>query len=326
MKLLRFAPIALLACSLSASPAFAVNKDMVQLQTQVQALQDAVARLQQANDERMGVLKDLVQQTADSVNRMSVTVNGLQKQMATSADAQSGKADQLSNQVQSLNDTMDELKARLARMEKALSDVQNQQQSINAKLDNGTPAATGMPPANAAPMDAAPAYVPPAPVTPGKKGSKPAAGTPMSQVGGGADLQPAQPVAEAAPPVSDLYQTAYADYVAAKYALAGAEFNRVIQYYPDNPLAGNANFYLGEMDYRAGKFPTAIKFYDKVLEQYPGNNKTALSHLHKGYALIAIRQEAAGARELRSLVARYPNSPEANQARVKLNGLKRAAN
>ena len=64
-----------------ASPAFAVNKDMVQLQTQVQQLQDAVARLQQSNDERMGVMKDLVQQSADAVNKMSTSIDSLQKQM-----------------------------------------------------------------------------------------------------------------------------------------------------------------------------------------------------------------------------------------------------
>src|SRR3569833_260297 len=53
------------------APAFAVNRDMVQLQTQVQQLQDAVQLLQQSNDERMGVLRDLVQQSADSENKMS---------------------------------------------------------------------------------------------------------------------------------------------------------------------------------------------------------------------------------------------------------------
>jgi len=72
---------ALAAFALAATPAFAVNKDMVQLQTEVSDLQQAVAHLQQSNDERMGVLKDLVQQTADSVNKMSVTVEGLQQQM-----------------------------------------------------------------------------------------------------------------------------------------------------------------------------------------------------------------------------------------------------
>src|ERR1700684_1817565 len=102
LKLTRTA-CAVLACALAATPAFAVNKDMVQLQTEVQDLQEAVAHLQQSNDERMGVLKDLVQQTADSVNKMSVTVEGLQQQMRTQQEAATGKLDQVSGQVQSLN-------------------------------------------------------------------------------------------------------------------------------------------------------------------------------------------------------------------------------
>src|ERR1700723_1531237 len=88
---IRLAAATLLAAALFwSSPAFAVNKDMVQLQTQIQQLQDAVARLQQSNDERMGVMKDLVQQSADSINKMSAVVDGLQKQMQAQQEAQSG--------------------------------------------------------------------------------------------------------------------------------------------------------------------------------------------------------------------------------------------
>src|SRR5947209_1971367 len=99
---------ALFVFSIAATPAFAVNKDMIQLQTQIRDLQDAVSHLQQSNDERMGVLKDLVQQTADSVNKVSVAVEGLQQRMNTQQEATSGKMDQLSGQVQSLNDSLDE--------------------------------------------------------------------------------------------------------------------------------------------------------------------------------------------------------------------------
>jgi TolA-binding protein len=98
LKQTRFV-FALLAFGLTAPPAFAVNKDMVQLQTQVQDLQQAVAHLQQSNDERMGVLRDLVQQTADSVNKMSSTVTALQQQMRTQQEASGGKLDQVSGQV-----------------------------------------------------------------------------------------------------------------------------------------------------------------------------------------------------------------------------------
>ena len=56
----------------SVHPAFGVSKEIIQLQTQVQTLSDQVARLQQSMDERMGVLRNLVEQSTDSVNKMSV--------------------------------------------------------------------------------------------------------------------------------------------------------------------------------------------------------------------------------------------------------------
>jgi tol-pal system protein YbgF len=297
---------------LPASPAFAVSKEIVQLQTQVQQLQDAVARLQQSNDERMGVMKDLVQQSADSVNRMSSNIDALQKQISVRQEAQNGKLDQVSGQIQSLNDSLDEVKARLSRLEKIMQDVQSQQQSMNANMPSGS--GTGVPTDNSA----APANsLPPASTTPapGKKG-KPSAGTPLSAV-----PLPAAPATPAAPPVDDLYKTALGDYMGAKYQLASSEFSDVAKYYPEHPLAGNASYYQGEISYRAGRYQDAIKDYDKVLEQYPDNNKVPVSHLHKAQALIALKQNDAGVRELRALIQRFPNSPEAMQARSKLSGM-----
>jgi tol-pal system protein YbgF len=306
---------AALAITLLATPAFAVNKDMVQLQTQVQQLQDAVARLQQSNDERMGVMKDLVQQTADSVNKMSAAVDTLQKQMAAQQDAQNAKIDQVSGQIQSFNDSLDELKARLGRIEKALADIQSRQQSMEANLQGGSPSAAGVPPSSGLPSaqdtsaptgDAPPAS---APVVRGK----PSALVPLSEAANG--------TAPSAPPVEDLYKTALGDYMGARYALATSEFSDVVKFYPDNNLAGNAFFYLGEIDYRAAKYTSATKNYDKLLAQYPANPKVPAAHLHKGEALIALKQNDAGVRELRQLIQRFPNAPEAMQARSKLSGM-----
>ena len=300
-KSLRFASalVLLVVLGLAPVPAFAVNKDMIQLQTQVQQLQDAVARLQQSNDERMGVLKDLVQQSADSVNRMSVAVDNLQKQLAAQQAAEGAKTDQVSGQVQTLNDSLDEVKARMARLEKMLKDVQGQQQSMAASLQNMVPANTATPPSPSGPAPAGPAL-------------------PATQPGSSPALPPG---ANAAPPVDNLYGTALNDYMAAKYTLATAEFNDVVKNYPDDPLAGNATFYLGEINYHAEKFAPAVRDYDKVIEQFPDNNKVPSSHLHKGEALIRLAQRDAGVRELRALIQRFPNSPEATQARSKLNGM-----
>jgi tol-pal system protein YbgF len=310
---------ALIVFSLAATPAFAVNKDMVQLQTQVRDLQDAVAHLQQSNDERMGVLRDLVQQTADSVNKMSLTVEGLQQKMSTQQEASSGKMDQVSSQVQSINDSLDELKARLNAMEKALQSVQGQQQSINAALQNIAPApGTGLAPGSSAPQSAGPAgpNVPPTQPVADNGNVPPDNPFPAHQ-----GPQPSGSAPNGAAPVGDLYKTALSDFMAAKYVLATSEFGDVIKSYPDDPLAGNSYYYLGEIEYRAGRFASAIKNYDHVVQQFPGNPKVPVSRLHKGSALLALKQREAGIAEMRALIQRYPSSPEAAQARTKLNGM-----
>ena len=311
VKSTRLAAATLLtAVLLCGSPALAVNKDMVQLQTQVQQLQDAVARLQQSNDERMGVMKDLVQQTADSVNRMSITVDTLHKQMQSQQDSQNGKIEQVSGQIQSLNDSVDELKVRLGSLQKMIQDIQGQQQSMSANMQNSPLGGSASPgPANSAP-DGPPT---PAPIV--RKG-KPSAGTPLP-----ADSTPSSSSGSAAPPADELYKTALGDYMAAKYALAASEFSDVVKNYPDNPLAGNSYYYQAEIDYRGGRYANAIKSYDSVLQQYPDSNKVPVAHLHKGMALVALNQKDAGVREFRTLIQRFPNSPEAMQARSKLSGM-----
>lgn len=316
--------LALVALVLSATPSFAASKEMIQLQTQIQQLQDAVARLQQSNDERMGVLKDLVQQSADSVNKMSVSIDSLQKLSQTQQEAQGAKVDQVSGQVQSLTDSLDELKARMNRLEKLLQDVKGQQQSINASMQNlPQPTGSTLPATDntTAPADI-PAPQPIAPVTTGKKGKPSAATAPRDIIPIPApSARTPAPVATDAPPADELYKTALGDYMAAKYTLSGAEFADVVKNYPDNALSGNASYYMGEIEYRGGRYATAIKDYDRVLEQYPDSNKVPVSHLHKGQALIQLKQNEAGVRELRALIQRYPNSPEAMQARSRLSGM-----
>jgi tol-pal system protein YbgF len=143
-------------------PCFAANKEMVQLQTQVQSLQDQVARLQQSVDMNMGVMKNLIEQSADSVNKMNATVNDLQNKMQGLTADNSGKVDQLSTQIQSLHDSVDELKSRLAKVSKQLDNMQQGGQNLPAGQPGMTPAPTGA--ANAAPPPGDASAAPPADV------------------------------------------------------------------------------------------------------------------------------------------------------------------
>jgi tol-pal system protein YbgF len=135
MKLHRISALAaaLLVLSPGAPSAWAVSKDMVQLQTQVQQLQQQMTAMQRSFDERMGVMKNLVEQDTDAVNKVATALNALQTTLQKQQSDGGSKTDQLSGQVQALNDTLDELKVRLAKVSKQLEDMQAAQQSLGAQ-------------------------------------------------------------------------------------------------------------------------------------------------------------------------------------------------
>jgi tol-pal system protein YbgF len=125
--------ILLPALWLGAAPAWGVNKEMVQLQTQVEQLQQQMTAMQRSFDERMGVMKNLVEQDTDAVNKVATALNGLQTTLQKQQGDSGGRLEQLSGQIQALNDTMDELKVRLAKVSKQLEDMQAAQQSLAAQ-------------------------------------------------------------------------------------------------------------------------------------------------------------------------------------------------
>src|SRR5207245_10571223 len=118
---------------LAAAPAWGVNKDMVQLQTQVEQLQQQMTAMQRAFDERMGVMKNLVEQDTDAVNKVAAALTALQTTLQKQQTDGGSRTDQISGQIQALNDTMDEIKVRLAKVTKQLEDMQAAQQSLGAQ-------------------------------------------------------------------------------------------------------------------------------------------------------------------------------------------------
>ena len=134
MKIQRgFYRIFLLLLFLGAIPAYAVNKEMVQLQTQVQALQDQMARMQQSFDERMGVMQHLIEQSTDNMNKVALAVSNLQANLQKQQNDAGSHVEQLSGQIQASNDSLDELRARLANVSKQLEDMQASQQNLAAQ-------------------------------------------------------------------------------------------------------------------------------------------------------------------------------------------------
>jgi tol-pal system protein YbgF len=268
--------VPILAVMLAAPPVpvHAANKDMVQLQTQVQQLQEQMTAMKQSFDERMGVMKNLVEQNTDASNKTTAAINTLQQTLQKQQGDSAGKVDQLSGQIQSLNDTLDELKVRLAKVSKQLEDMQSSQQSIAAQQQ----------------------------------------------------AQQAQAQAQSqAPPPDILYANALRDYNGGKNDIAAQEFSDYVKFYPNTDLAGNAYFYMAELQFRAGNYKEAVANYDQVLQNFPSGNKAASAQLKKGFALIEMGQKDDGVQELRHLIQRYPKTNEAIQAKERLRKLNTTA-
>jgi tol-pal system protein YbgF len=135
MTLRRFSAVLALLSTLwlSVAPVWGANKEMIQLQTQVQQLQEQMTAMQRSFDERMGVMKNLVERDTDAINKVTVAITALQSTLQKQQGDSAAHVDQLAGQIQTLNDTLDELKARLAKVSKQLEDMQSSQQSLAAQ-------------------------------------------------------------------------------------------------------------------------------------------------------------------------------------------------
>jgi tol-pal system protein YbgF len=272
---------------LAPQPAGAVSKEMIELQQTVSQILQAQQDLRSTVDGNNAAIRTLVQQSLDSVNRLSGQMSAVQKSVQEVQANTGSRIDTMTQQTQGLSDNLQDVQARVAKLSQQVTDMQNLLQSIDAKVSGGS-----------------------------------AIGAPASAPGGNSGGA-APPPSSAAPNMASisadtLYQNGLRDLTSGKYDLARQEFSDYIQNFPSNDLAGNAEFYLGEIAYAQNDYKTAITSYDTVLANYPKSFKLAASLLKKASAEIELGMKASGIRDLREVDRRFPGSDEARRAQAKL--------
>ena len=272
---------------LAPQPAGAVSKEMIELQQTVSQILQAQQDLRSTVDGNNAAIRTLVQQSLDSVNRLSGQMSAVQKSVQEVQANTGSRIDTMTQQTQGLSDNLQDVQARVAKLSQQVTDMQNLLQSIDAKVSGGS-----------------------------------AIGAPASAPGGNSGGA-APPPSSAAPNMASisadtLYQNGLRDLTSGKYDLARQEFSDYIQNFPSNDLAGNAEFYLGEIAYAQNDYKTAITSYDTVLANYPKSFKLAASLLKKASAEIELGMKASGIRDLREVDRRFPGSDEAGRAQAKL--------
>jgi tol-pal system protein YbgF len=241
--------------------------------------------------------KTLMEQSMDTVNKLTGTMMGLQKTVQDMQANSGARLDTMSTQVQGISDNLQEALARMGKLNQQLTDAQNAIQGIDAKLASNAPL-----PAAAAPgAGAAPGGLPPVP------------GAPPTAAG---NFPPA-----AAPSADLLYSNGLRDLNGKKYDLAAQEFGDYLKFYGTTDLASNAQFYVGEIYFVQQQYDQAIDAYSKVINNYPKSFKLAPAHLKRALALISLGEKNSGVSELRMVVKSYPGTDEEKRAKAKLQEL-----
>jgi tol-pal system protein YbgF len=134
-----------------------------------------------------------------------------------------------------------------------------------------------------------------------------------------------QPTSLAAFPPADattLYNQGYGDLLRRDYASAETAFRRLLEAYPNDKLAGDAQYWLGESYYVRGQYKNAADTFLKGYKSYGSNPKAPDSLLKLGMSLAALGQKEAACSSFAELGTKFPTAPshvrdEANAERHK---------
>ncbi|PSH03315.1 MAG: transporter [Acidobacteria bacterium] len=273
LKKVTFIAVFFLIVAAPAAPAFAVSREIVQLQTQVQDLADRMAKMQQSFDERMGIMRSLIEQTTDNMNKLTDSVQATQKTLQQQNTDSQAKIDQVSGQLQTLNDSLDELKSRLTKVTKQLEDIQNQQQNITQS--GGASPTTGPAPGSAA------AQVPPADVLYNNALRDYNAGRyelALSQFREYIKYYSNTDLAG-----NSQFYIAEMEYRAGKFAAAVADYDKVLEQFPGGNKAAAAHLKKGYSLLELGRKDAGVRELNALIQRYPRSIEAtqARERLHK---------------------------------------------
>src|SRR5580692_13114650 len=128
--------LCVLVLMVTPTSAFAVSKEILELQRDVANLQDLVKQLQQSQDKQFAAFGAMVQQSLDAANRADKAVAVIQSSFQQSGNqlksdvvgpvvGLSTRMDQVTNSVSTLQQAVSDLTSSLNRIQAQLTDIGN---------------------------------------------------------------------------------------------------------------------------------------------------------------------------------------------------------
>lgn len=262
---------------------FGVSKEMQELQRDIAQLQDQVRTLQSALDQKMATLQALTQQSLDVSTRANTNVSVLSAGVTSTME-------------RVLHDSLTPVAGLAAKVDDTNNDVaevRNQMADLNTKVNRMEQMLSDI--SNNLKVMQAAAAPPPGPA----QGQTP-------------------------PPPLDagsVFNNAVRDENGGKLDLAISEYQDFIKFFPDNPNAARAQYNIGNSHYTQQKFDLAAQDFDLVITHYAEDTQlTPQAWFMKGMSLKTTNKTSAIA-TWRQLIAKYPHSDSAAQAKEQLRAL-----
>jgi tol-pal system protein YbgF len=104
------------------------------------------------------------------------------------------------------------------------------------------------------------------------------------------------------------YDTAFDQLRQMNYPAAESAFSEFLQLYPDNRLAGNAKYWLGETYYVRGDYETAAVVFAEGYQDFPDSGKAPDNLLKLGMSLANLGSTQDACATFGELQRRYPNA------------------
>jgi len=144
---------------------------------------------------------------------------------------------------------------------------------------------------------------------------------PVAVVGDSAMDTLEQPVTEVDPAV--IFNSAYRNLLGGNQQIAVLGFSEYITSFPNTDLTDDAQFWLGECYYQMDppQYDQAKGEFQKILSNYPDSDRKASSMFKLARCHEELKEADAAIRLYREIIDGFPQSAEANRARVQLEGL-----
>lgn len=118
----------------------------------------------------------------------------------------------------------------------------------------------------------------------------------------------------------DFYKEAFESFQKGRHEEAIRKFSEFAKQHPENPLAANAHYWMGESAMSQKDYEKAIVYFQEVVDKYPKSDKAAKAVLRQADAFAATGDKKTSTILLKRIVEVYPKSEEARLAERSLRG------